>query len=1085
MNELVLTKAILESWLAYIKEEEKLSLSVNIKQIKEEQKFSIKIIDDDLSINVNENLLNLLEEKIRERLAKEEEFLEYYIVFFPFKFKTLGKNSDKEAGKVYPLAFIPQVLFLKDLKEEDVKRFVESYLRRLSVDLSSPFSPIVLATSNLARLLKERQKLDYNEALEWINSLIEDNEPPLYILEKVIGVSSDYTKSIEDRINTIKAFLDIDYDGFMLFDYNLIQDTTRHIKRAIETRLNNLSTFFEKRMRKQTPAYEYIFGKEEKTFESYNTPSDRIWYGHVTEFPLAKGQALVLQKLEEGENLIAVQGPPGSGKTTLLLNIVAWVLVKRALAIINGNDFNNLIFVTSTARKAVENAVKDFEETFIKSELFYSDLFLDLNNSDVSIQKINNFLEKIANMEFSQEEYEVAKNKIQVLINTLNSFKKLIENNAEIERLDENLKECGRKLEIIEGEIFNIVSCLNQRGLSEREVLELIDILNSEDKKQIVERSLDFIRSRDIFNLIRELENVETKITQKSFIKKLLDGILGRDELATIYFKYKDIIQSIDPNLGSEDLLVLLRKLKSLENVFKIAPDTIEFILKENLALKYRTLLKNKKELEETLKNLQGTKASLENENKKIKENNKQKVDLFDKEEKEILERACIEAENLMKDIFDFYREKLFEVNKIILKYSVVVLKNEVLRNKQRVIEHLELFRDYIFGRRRGYYPEIKFNLGDFYKDLSLVFPVIISTLHSSAKLFFGFDGTLIKDEFNPIFLTFIDEAGMANVYLPFHLISLSERVISVGDPLQLPPVNSLSEKDIDNYYKKLFFKNIRNTISEEELQEYFKKYSPTETSVYHRTARCKTGRFDDIGQAIFLNEHRRCQKPIVRLFQELAGYKNMIIRTEELRDEDKEKLKKFLEIENLISSQEGDIKNLVLYDVKGMPGKVENTNDEEAEVIVRIVNSLLKAGYSQEEIGIITPFLNQEINLRNKLKQYKAIEIGTVHKFQGKEKNVIIFSTVVHEGSQLNKIKFFNTTPNLLNVAVSRARHLFILTGNVETLKKSGGYLGRIVDFCEKNLGNCVVVTSSVVGKSFVVRESIFQTGKEATFYR
>ncbi|MGC9059567.1 MAG: hypothetical protein ACP5H3_04155, partial [Candidatus Aenigmatarchaeota archaeon] len=503
-----------------------------------------------------------------------------------------------------------------------------------------------------------------------------------------------------------------------------------------------------------------IFGKEEKTFESYNTPSDRIWYGHVTEFPLAKGQALVLQKLEEGENLIAVQGPPGSGKTTLLLNIVAWALVKRALAIINGNDFNNLIFVTSTARKAVENAVRDFEETFIKSELFYSDLFLDLNNPDVSIQKINNFLEKIANMEFSQEEYEVAKNKVQILIGILNSFKKLTENNAEIERLDEKLKECGRKLEIIEGEIFNIVSYLNQRGLSEREILELIDILNSEDKKQIVERSLDFIRSREIFNLIRELENVETKITQKSFIKKLLNGILGRDELATIYFKYKDIIQSIDPNLESEDLLVLLRKLKSLESVFKIDPDTIEFILKENLALKYRTLLENKKELEETLKNLQGTKASLEDENKKIKENNKQRVDLFDKEEKEILERACIEAENLMKDIFDFHREKLFEVNKIILKYSVVVLKNEVLRNKQRVIGHLGLFRDYIFGKRWGYYTEVKFNLRNFYKDLSLVFPIIISTLHSSAKLFFGFDGALIKDEFNPIFLTFIDEAG-------------------------------------------------------------------------------------------------------------------------------------------------------------------------------------------------------------------------------------------------------------------------------------------------------------------------------------
>ncbi|MGC9101474.1 MAG: C-terminal helicase domain-containing protein, partial [Caldisericum sp.] len=183
-----------------------------------------------------------------------------------------------------------------------------------------------------------------------------------------------------------------------------------------------------------------------------------------------------------------------------------------------------------------------------------------------------------------------------------------------------------------------------------------------------------------------------------------------------------------------------------------------------------------------------------------------------------------------------------------------------------------------------------------------------------------------------------------------------------------------------------------------------------------------------------------------------------MIIKTPELEDEDKEKLRKFLEIENLINPQENDVKNLILYNIKGRIGKVDNTNDEEAEIIVKIVENLLKSGYSQEDIGIITPFLNQEINLRNKLRQYKKVEIGTVHKFQGKEKNVIIFSTVVCEDSQLSKVKFFNTTPNLLNVAVSRAKHLFILTGNIDILKKSGNYLNKIIKFYEENPNSCVI---------------------------
>ncbi|MGC9080720.1 DEAD/DEAH box helicase [Sulfurihydrogenibium sp.] len=1059
MGELDLTKAILESWLDYIKEEEKLSLAIDTKQIKEELKFNIKLTNGHLSID--KDISSLLEEKIKEKLNKKEESLEYSLMFFPLKFKSSENDLDKETGKVYPLAFISQTLSLKDLKEENIKEFVERHIESLTVDISSSSSPIVLATVNLAKLIKERQNLNYDEALEWINSLIEEGEPPLYILEKAVGVEPDYTKGIEDRINNLKIQLNTDYDGFILFDYNIMQDTTRHIRRFIENRLNDISTFFEKRMKTHTPIYNYIFGEEEKTFEDYNTPSDKVWLGHATNFPLAKGQALVLQKLEEEENLIAVQGPPGTGKTTLLLNVIAWVLVKRALEVIKGNDFNSLILVTSTARKAVENAARDFEETFIKSGLFYSDFFLDLNNSDLSIQKINNFLEKVDSMQFSQDEYEIAKNKIQTLIDILESYNNLIKNNAEIKRLNGKLEEHSKKLENIENEILNIKNNLNQKGLSDEQILELINVLNLEDRKQIVKNSLSYVKSGEIFSLIRELENVEIRITQKGFFQKIIDAIFGKDDLKTVYLKYKDIIQSIDPNLKSQDLLIFLRKLKSLENVFKINPDVVEFVLKESLDLKYKTLSENKKELEENLKKLQDAKARLESENIKIKESNQQRENLFDEEEKTILGKISREAEQVVDDIFNFSREKLFEINKIILKYSIVVLKSKVLKEKEKIVENLELFRDYIFAGKKEQYNKIISNLEDFYKYLSLVFPVVISTLHSSPKLFSGFDKKLIGGEFNPIFLTFIDEAGMANVYLPFPIISLSEKVISVGDPLQLPPVIPLSRNDINKYYENLFFKNIKNSLSEEKLQEYFEKYSPTQTSVYHRTARCKTGKFDDIGQAVFLDEHRRCQEPIAKLFQELAGYDRMIIKTPELKDEDKEKLRKFLEIENLINPQENDVKNLILYNIKGRIGKVDNTNDEEAEFIVKIVDSLLKAGYSQEDIGIITPFLNQEINLRNKLRQYKKVEIGTVHKFQGKEKNVIIFSTVVCEDGQLSKVKFFNTTPNLLNVAVSRAKHLFILTGNIDILKKSGNYLNKIIKFYEENPNSCVIKSS------------------------
>mgnify|MGYP001225384274 CR=1 FL=1 len=58
---------------------------------------------------------------------------------------------------------------------------------------------------------------------------------------------------------------------------------------------------------------------------------------------------------------------------------------------------------------------------------------------------------------------------------------------------------------------------------------------------------------------------------------------------------------------------------------------------------------------------------------------------------------------------------------------------------------------------------------------------------------------------------------------------------------------------------------------------------------------------------------------------------------------------------------------------------------------------------------------------------QLPDIEVGTVHKFQGREKDVIIMSVVS------NQINDFIDDPHLINVAVSRAKKKFylVVTGN------------------------------------------------------
>ena len=96
-----------------------------------------------------------------------------------------------------------------------------------------------------------------------------------------------------------------------------------------------------------------------------------------------------------------------------------------------------------------------------------------------------------------------------------------------------------------------------------------------------------------------------------------------------------------------------------------------------------------------------------------------------------------------------------------------------------------------------------------------------------------------------------------------------------------------------------------------------------------------------------------------------------------------------------------------------------EKTNQRQIDIIKdELVNQ------DTIDIGIIAPYNNQ-VNLIKK--DIKNIEVSTVHKFQGREKDVIIISTVD------DNISDFVGNPNILNVAISRAKKklVFIVTGN------------------------------------------------------
>jgi superfamily I DNA and/or RNA helicase len=101
----------------------------------------------------------------------------------------------------------------------------------------------------------------------------------------------------------------------------------------------------------------------------------------------------------------------------------------------------------------------------------------------------------------------------------------------------------------------------------------------------------------------------------------------------------------------------------------------------------------------------------------------------------------------------------------------------------------------------------------------------------------------------------------------------------------------------------------------------------------------------------------------------------------------------------------------------------------------------------------VISPYRAQADALQSHLlERYPDLNrdsIGTVHTFQGGQKTVIVLST--RQCREIDSFRFINRRPNLLNTAVSRARELLILVGNLERLRQAGGYIGELVEHIQQ----------------------------------
>lgn len=133
--------------------------------------------------------------------------------------------------------------------------------------------------------------------------------------------------------------------------------------------------------------------------------------------------------------------------------------------------------------------------------------------------------------------------------------------------------------------------------------------------------------------------------------------------------------------------------------------------------------------------------------------------------------------------------------------------------------------------------------------------------------------------------------------------------------------------------------------------------------------------------------------------------------------------------------------------------------NQREIESVLRTNE---ESGFLDGNVGFIAPYRNQ-VNLAKQILPEDAAE-NTIHKFQGRECDKIIFSTVLDK-KQISKNQLdFVDHAALVNVAVSRAENKFILVTGKGVFEKNNKHIAALIRYIEYYEGEKAVLDSPVI---------------------
>lgn len=313
--------------------------------------------------------------------------------------------------------------------------------------------------------------------------------------------------------------------------------------------------------------------------------------------------------------------------------------------------------------------------------------------------------------------------------------------------------------------------------------------------------------------------------------------------------------------------------------------------------------------------------------------------------------------------------------------------------------------------------------LPDLWSSLFMVVPAVSTTFASMRTMF----GDLPAESIGWLL---VDEAGQAVPQAAVGAIMRAKRSIVVGDPLQIPPVVPLPEKlngEICNFF------DIDDT-------EWSAPAASTQT-LADQASRFRSTFATDMGDrevGLPLLVHRRCQNPMFAVSNTIAYAGQMVHAVGPKRP-------------GSIGSVLGPSRWI---DVNGN-GETKWC-PEEGEVVLRMLKELAAAGVANPDLFIITPFKVVEQEMRRRVERetgllrafgVKADEwsrdrIGTIHTFQGREADTVVLLLGAPKAAQHRARQWAASPPNIINVAVSRAKQNLYVVGSAAAWGGAGSSL-------------------------------------------